>query len=319
MTEALSPETLERLRVLEKLVEAASATISGLAKLVQKTYPQPKTDEYKFAEQSTWAIINLRAALRDLLDESVATSVTNDESYMGREERVEQHESFGVIQANCVSGHRRLFGSVLDSHQHYIEITLTRGEARFPTLDERMIAWPKNGYDGHVASVMLSAAQWAEMVTCTNIGMGIPCTLSRVRGRRMEDVPDTHENRVDRVLEDFRREMKKAPRETKEAEAKLIKAIEEMKISEKQKGTLIALVRPIAPAFEVNVPYVLERFNEAAETSLAAVKSEVDATLSLVAMKLGLAEMRKRQELPTGDDVPPARIGVVTDEEGGKS
>jgi hypothetical protein len=283
----------ERIATLESQAISLRDDVKKIVEIVRNDHGSPSSPEYRATERAYHAIRNFMAAVGDLLDKREHESVTVEKSFRG-DERVERHESFGVIQANRVSGGARLFGSVLDQHQHYITITVSRGEARYQAFDERMCAWPDNSISGNIVELKLSAVQWAELITCMNTGLGTPCTLSHVRGRRMAPVPDTHENRTDRVLEDFRASMKDAPRASHEAAAKLREAIEETNLSQKAKSKLLTLLSPIAPAHEAGVPFVLQRFNEAAETSVQAVKAEIDASITLVAQSLGLAEMRSR-------------------------
>lgn len=72
--------------------------------------------------------------------------------------------------------------------------------------------------------------------------------------------------------------------------------------------------KPIAPNHAAGVPFVLQRFNEAAETSVQAVKAEIDASITLVAQKLGLAEMRARSAaLSEGDSMRPLATRLTFD------
>jgi hypothetical protein len=286
--------TEARIRQVVQQSRALTDRVQRLAEIVKAAHP-PASAEYRYAEQSESDCWDSKSAENDLVEgsHSITPSKTIERTILG-ETTVERHESFGCIQANRVSGSTKLVGSAVDTHMHFIVIRIKRAQFETSKFNARSTIWPNHGIDDEIVEVAMSAAQWAEMITCMNVGLGIPCTLRYVRGRRMEDVPDTHSDPTDRILREFQEELKKAPKDAYKAQEKLLALIESAGLSGKKTAELAAAARAVAPRFEANVPFILKEFSEAAEKSVAAVKSEIDASLSLMAMNLGLERMRER-------------------------
>ena len=299
-TEIQNARTAQLIADARACIEAVRALVA----LVQKSHPIPKSEEFKLAERASRTVMNAEAAIADLEDEHVVEEKSASPSiFSGRgTTTTHRHESFGAISIHRISGFARLFGSVLDAHQHFIRITIQRAQFEQDAFDAQSRIWPSNKIVDHIVEVDLSAAQWAEAITNMNVGVGNPCTLRVVRGRQMSPVPDTHEDRATRILDEFRERMKSAPAEARQQTEQLVELIMSSGLSKKKQEEMLAAARKIAPAFEHTVPFVLKQFDEAAEKSVAAVKSEVDASISMIATKLGLAEMRRRAALPNATE-----------------
>ena len=112
---------------------------------------------------------------------------------MSDEEPKEKHPAYGMVGFYRVSGNPgRLFGSSLKNHESYIALRIGTGERIH-----------SNGWDRYYGSlrgehveVMLSSAQFAELLTSMNVGNGVPCTIAYLGGKKVERAPEDAEIEV---------------------------------------------------------------------------------------------------------------------------
>ncbi len=269
-----------------------------------------KSEESRLAEATDRLLADLVGAMSDLRDPSPEETVTEKPDRWGRgTEREETHESFGCLQFNRVSGDRKLFGSSV-LHRHFITLRILRAKAQYRALDSEMTAWPDMDADSHIVECCLSAAQFAEAITAMNIGQGVPCTLTDVRGRAMARVPDTHTNQANRVVNDFKKSMQTTEEDSSAAFDALVKEIEASSLSKKAQAAMIKKAEELHSRHDDRAEFVLNQFNESAETRMSQVKTELDATLSLFTQQLGL---RQLQELRKEDLLPATTSDGIID------
>ena len=304
----LNLETLrERARVL---IETTKALVRAALPLVTSGMGEStKSVEYDAANKVQRAMRDVNAAISDLADRQPETSQDADAGLPEAKrpfgaERRETHPSYGCISVTRTSGGAKLFGSDLPYHQHFITLLIQRASGIFRDFDERMTVWPQNDMDGQIVEVVLSAAQFADMITQMNIGFGIPCTLRSVRGRSMPNVPETHTNDVGRVLDDFLAQLKDAPRENHDAFAKFNAFLDTSTIPKKTQEALRKFAHEMHATHGESTEFVLERFTEAKEKVLTNMRTEVDATLTFITHHLGLQQLQA-QGLQLGTGAAP--------------
>ncbi len=285
--------TRSRVATVAQMAEEVRQIAIVMMKTIQKAHSSPKSPEFKLGESMAWAQRNLAAAVADLVDQVPAHEVTggDDGTSAHRPEKRTTHEAFGNVQATRVSGSCRLFGSVVDRHMHYIKISVTRATYIEPKCDDPTV-WPDSSYDGQIVEFSLSSAQFAELITGMNTGLGTPCTLDYVRGRRMADVPAGVDNRSDRILADFRELMAQAPKENHEAFERFHEILKDAKLTKATAAALTKAASDMHANHGVSMGYILDRYDESAEKAIAAVRTEVDATIGLMAQNLGLERLR---------------------------
>lgn len=93
----------------------------------------------------------------------------------------EAHPSFGVIGVSRVSGNASLFDSDV-IHGHFIQITLCEAS-------KQQTGFTHEHIHGHrqLMKINMSFAQFAQMITTQNVGVGTPCTIEYIQGD--EDKP----------------------------------------------------------------------------------------------------------------------------------
>ena len=138
----------------------------------------------------------------------------------------ESHESYGMVQFNRVSSNppQKFFGSSVRAG-YYIELSIHKGE-KVTSHDHFRNIFAK----GEIINVRLSPNQFSELLTTMNIGSGVPCTLQRIQGEVMPELPK--EDNIRQIhKDDFRREIKKATNEVKEAIKEVAEVAEVAKAS----------------------------------------------------------------------------------------
>lgn len=189
---------------------------------------------------------------------------------MPRDEEVrQQHESFGMIGAHRIQGgDGKLFGSSV-KHFHGIRIAIKRAEKIRDLNEDRFYGKEE------LIEVELSPAQFAQFITSMNIGDGVPCTLRRVNGKRMEECPEVNER------ETFEREFKEKIAGVMGEMNKLVAEVEEIfdkkSINKGDRAIVLSKLSLLMQEIRSNMPFVQSQFNEAMEKTVREAKAEVEA------------------------------------------
>lgn len=216
----------------------------------------------------------------------------------GDKDTVETHESFGMIQFSRVSGgSARLFGSAIE-HQHFIRLYIRRGERVMSSL----------GYERYtetarvpIVEIDLSAAQFAEAITCMNVGSGVPCTIRGIEGSRMDDVPEM-ESEVRLIDSNFHERTEEltaaAKKHLADIDAILVASSAKKTDKEKIRGAVWAWERHVRES----APFMLKQFREAIESHSAKAKTEIESFVVSVVHKLGMKSVKELARLGAPED-----------------
>jgi len=212
-------------------------------------------------------------------------------------EQHEEHESFGLalLTRRSHSGPgTHLFGSALDKHPTTIVLSILRGQRIHSNLAYDRY-FPASGAN-HIVDVELSAAQFANLITNPNMGVGFPCTLREVAGITMEGVPYEHTSEQKKIVETFQRDVKDVAATVKPQvdEARAILAKKSLGKADRER--LASIIQKIVRLYSDKAPHVAEMFNEATDTMLTHAKAEVEAYATAVIHSAGLESLRSKQE-----------------------
>jgi hypothetical protein len=144
--------------------------------------------------------------------------------------------------------------------------------------------------------VEMSASQFSELITTMNIGSGVPCTVRRFDGVKIEGPPDEG-TEMDRVREDFAEDLKNISSKLDGAKGELSTILAKKSIGKGDKKAIAKIVSQMFQHFESNVPFVQEQFQRATDRSVAAAKTEIDCTLTNAVTKLGLKSLNQLKQL----------------------
>lgn len=209
-----------------------------------------------------------------------------------------KHPSYGLVQFSHRHGSPKLFGSALNQHltQNYVTLSIRKA-----TLI-REEGNPDRHYgsiSGDLIEVNMTAAQFAELLTTMNIGMGVPCTISRLNNQRVED-PPALPSEAENLREDFKISLEKHVKELQDETLPRIREIVAKKNLNKadQAEILAAFQRVVRQAVD-NAPFALDLFQESTEKVVAAAKTEIDAFMRAAVVQAGLEALQgKGTETP---------------------
>lgn len=237
---------------------------------------------------------------------------------MSTKEETFQHPSYAMIGFSRVSGDPGpLFGSQVTSHHTFMRLRIHHAERRHHLNSDWFSAvHADGGGQSLIVEVDLSAVQFAELLTCPNVGDGVPCTLRYLEGAPPIEAAPEVVSPMEEVRDDFRR--------SAEHLASLVRVHhEEMKkllpkLTKKEREEAERRMSMIEQEIRSNMPFVEQCFREVTEKSIAAAKAEVDAFVTHAVMAAGTQALRDRATqtaLPRAEeDVGAPLIGEGKDE-----
>lgn len=306
----MNPETKE-----EIVIRRSRALLQKLMDMCRKSekepYRTPVTD-------AGLQISALRSALEDLdgaQDRKIPYKSEARKDY-SREEIKEEHESFGLMRFNTVSGPVRLFGSHLDYHPSWIQLEIVRGcRIHDATLSyDSYFHGPGVYKDYHIATVAMSAAQFANIITNMNSGVGEPVTLREVRGVHMEPVPDEHVSENRKIKDLFSEKMKNAKGTVEPNVKKIHEILGKKSIGKADRTDISHALKMIVHDLTDGADWVLGQFDEASEKLMMEAKKEVEAYANALVHSLGIERLQQLQEA-SEQDVMKVIEGDVKDSE----
>lgn len=212
---------------------------------------------------------------------------------MEDDRKVLRHPSYGLISISRISssGKRRLFGSANEHHYHTVRIRIAEAEWERRDSGDRFYGSMSGYGSGNVVEVELSAAQFAEFLTTSNVGMGVPCTIIYREGKEVESPPDVRVE-TEEIRETFKERLRgvasRLEKQKKATLAALPKSIPD-KIRQQVEAGLDGMLREITD----HAPFISEMFREATERTTKAAKAEIDALVTHMIQLTGIKSLRK--------------------------
>lgn len=179
------------------------------------------------------------------------------------------HPSYGMISfSRAMNGSAgRLFGSGLKQHYGTVRLRIQGGEWLHDLhADRYRAAGPL------LLEAEMSAAQFAEAITTLNRGEGAPCTI-RFFETWVDDPPDV-ETEVERVKSRFADDLKEMTQVMRERRAEIEKLTG--KLGEKARKQLKIELDVMIQQLTSNIPFIMERFDEASNKVVTAAKTEIE-------------------------------------------
>lgn len=199
------------------------------------------------------------------------------------EDTKEKHASFGMIQFSRVSGTGKLFGSPLSQHFGTIRVRIAEGYRVHDHGSDYYRA------DDQIVEVELSAAQFAEAITCMNVGDGVPCTLRWITEiGRIDDVPDNEESEMIRTQEAFKAKFAKIVEAVRARGRNIAELMKKDRISKDDRAKVNELVDYVVREVAVNAPWWIEQFQEATDKVSSKAKAEIAAMFEHAIRQAGL-------------------------------
>lgn len=197
------------------------------------------------------------------------------------EETKEEHESYGLVGFYRRSGgSENLFGS---SIRHGTTIALQiKTASRIRNLSNYWVHGEKD-----LIELVLSANQFANLLTSMNCGDGIPCTLKYVMGKRMADPPAVEQREL--FEQEFKRDVDKVTKSARVALSEITKMFEtKTSIGKADRAEILGKIQTIVNLLTDSIPFVQSQFNEAMDKTVSEARSEVDSFIETKIHSLGI-------------------------------
>ena len=196
----------------------------------------------------------------------------------------EKHESYGMVGLSNISSSHPVFlvGSSI-RHTQFIELEITEAVKEESNGVESFF----QGKD--IVKILISPSQLIELITSPN-SQGVPCTISRLNGKRLASPPDTLDKKERHC--DFTRELFKEIID-------LIKDLEvkmegEKSLSMTKRNMYVKDLSVIKSFLTNNIDYSMEVFEEFMDKTVMQAKSEVEAYVSNKVLSLGLEVLKDK-------------------------
>jgi hypothetical protein len=201
-----------------------------------------------------------------------------------------RHESFGQIQFNRTSSKDvHFYGSELPQ-DHYISLEIHESEI------QRELTQDRHYNRGQIIRLRLSSGQFAELITSMNHGSGVPCTIERIQGKKIAELPEV-ESRKDFVHRKFEDRMKMFADEIRGRQVKALELVKKKALSKADMYELQTLLNWMTMEIERNIPFFAKCFQETMDEVVFEAKTEVENAIQHKISVLGLNALHEQQKL----------------------
>lgn len=203
-----------------------------------------------------------------------------------KEEVVEKHPSYGMIQVGRISGGEAILFGTAAKPCHVIRLRIYNGVRR------RNLNQDWYGTAGELIEVDMSPIQWAELITSMNFGAGTPCTLRRIAGKTMPECVE--EKDQERVKDEFQATMRQVADDFRAGAARVDELMNDKKpLTQADRAEVKNVINRLLTELGLNLPFIHSQFDEAAERTLQAIKAEAEAAVSQLILARGLESLVK--------------------------
>jgi hypothetical protein len=189
---------------------------------------------------------------------------------------IERHPAFAQIGASRVSGSAYLYGSDFE-HQHFVIVSIARSELHRGLSND----WHHEREE--LIQVAMSEAQWATFVSSMNQGSGVPCTLERLAGAGVPQLPAPLSRQ-----DQFKGELRDTLKDGMDALAALRADL----VARKMPKTVLDHLDKCVRELSQNIPFVAQQFGEHVEGITEAAKIEMQAYISHTINRAGLTALQ---------------------------
>lgn len=205
-------------------------------------------------------------------------TVENPVTEEHRDGTITKHPAFAQIGISRVTGRTNLYGSDFQ-HQHYITITICRSDLH------RHLNRDWNFGQDELIKVALSEAQWATFVSSPNIGSGVPCTLTRLNGQLVPELPNPPST-DQQFRDEIAQNVAKLQADLKKLASEIDGPIAKTKASEMRKR-----LERLADRMVEQTGFVAEQFDQHIERTVETAKVEINAYATSSIYRAGIEAM----------------------------
>jgi Glu-tRNA(Gln) amidotransferase subunit E-like FAD-binding protein len=206
-----------------------------------------------------------------------------------------RHESFGQIMFTRTNGLASFYGSELEQ-QNYISMELHQSEIQRDITCDRYY-----NYGAPLVRIRMSAGQFSELITSLNVGGGACCTIERLMGKKVAELP-TAESRKEFVHRKFEDRMKEFADKLKNKQSRAKEISSKKTLSKADQEELNMTVEWLTQEVARNIPFFAMCFKETMDEVVFEAKLEVENAIQHKISVLGLSELHKQNELLSGNE-----------------
>ena len=202
-----------------------------------------------------------------------------------------QHESFGQISFTRTQGRGQTFyGSELPQ-DHYVSMEIRQSEVQRDLTNE----WYST-YGIPLIRIRMSSGQFAELITSMNMGSGVPCTIERLMGKKVDEFPEI-ESRKELVHRKFEERMKQFADTIRENKIKAKEIVKKKTLSKQDVWDLSLQLDFLTQEIEQNIPFFAKCFQETMDDVVLEAKKEVENAIQHKINVLGIIELQNQNKL----------------------
>jgi hypothetical protein len=210
-----------------------------------------------------------------------------------------KHPSYCLVSFSRRQGNPKLFGSALTNHYSYVTLQVKRTSLIRDEHDDHYFGT----LNGDIIEVDMSAAQFAELLTTMNVGLGTPGTLRRLNNVSIEEPPDLP-SEVEHIQMTFDKDLRSFAKTVLEKSLpQARKILEKPSLSKADRAELLDILESVSRRLTDAVPFILEMFNESVGKRVTAAKTEIDSLLGVILRKTGLKALQLQ-----ASESPPAEL-----------
>lgn len=206
------------------------------------------------------------------------------------ERELKTHPSFGQIQFSRVSGHANFYGSELEQ-QNYITMEVKQSEIQRDLSQDKYYA-----FGIPLIKIRMSSGQFSEMITSMNMGGGVCCTIERLNGERVEELP-IQESRKELVHRKFKDRMKMFADSIRDKKNKAKDIVKKKTLSKDDIHELSQHIEWLTQEIESNIPFFAKCFQETMDEVVFEAKTEVENAIQHKINMLGLNALQEQNKL----------------------
>lgn len=199
----------------------------------------------------------------------------------------DSHPSYGMVGFSRISyggtGGLHLFGSSI-KHRNIIRMRISRANVSRGLSHD----WYRADVRP-VVEIDLSLTQFAEAITCLNVGDGVPCTLHTVNGEHMAPTPFM--SKREQFQNEFAEHCGEVAEKLDDIEAFAKGLMEKPSVTKAERVDLIERIRMLRQQISSNMPFVAKSFNEQMNKTVSEAKGEVEAFVQHRVINAGLVAL----------------------------
>lgn len=201
-----------------------------------------------------------------------------------------KHPAFGQIQFIRTNSNNTSFYGSESTQDHYISMEVNHSEIHRDLTQDRYYNIDQ------ILRIRMSSGQFAEMLTSMNCGSGVPCTIERIQGKKIGELP-MQESRKEFVHRKFDDRMKIFGDTIRESQNKAKELIKKKTLSKEDMHQLQMHIEWLTSEVERNIPFFVKCFQETMDEVVFEAKTEVENAIQHKINILGLSALHEQNKL----------------------